>query len=58
MNEEEKIVMQFGGKYPCWDKDQIEVECPDRFNTVSLKDSLLSDYLLWVIKNLTQPFLS
>jgi uncharacterized repeat protein (TIGR04076 family) len=37
MNEEEKIGMQFGGKYPWWDKDQIEVECPDRFNTVSLK---------------------
>jgi len=30
-------VMQFGGKYPWWDKDQIEVECPDRYNTVSLK---------------------
>jgi uncharacterized repeat protein (TIGR04076 family) len=30
-------VMQFGGKYPWWDKDMIEVECPDRYNTVSLK---------------------
>ncbi len=30
-------VMQFGGKYPWWEKDQIEVECPDRSNTVSLK---------------------
>ncbi len=30
-------VMQFGGKYPWWDKDEIEVECPDRYNTVSLK---------------------
>lgn len=30
-------VMQFGGKYPWWDKDTIEVECPDRYNTVSLK---------------------
>jgi len=30
-------VMQFGGKYPWWDKDQIEVECPDRYNTVSLR---------------------
>jgi len=29
--------MQFGGKYPWWDKDQIEVECPDRYNTVSLR---------------------
>jgi uncharacterized repeat protein (TIGR04076 family) len=29
--------MQFGGKYPWWDKDLIEVECPDRYNTVSLK---------------------
>ena len=23
--------MQFGGKYPWWDKDYIEVECPDRY---------------------------
>jgi uncharacterized repeat protein (TIGR04076 family) len=30
-------VMQFGGKYPWWDKEQIEVECPDRYNTVSLR---------------------
>ena len=29
-------VMQFGGKYPWWD-GSIEVECPDRYNTVSLK---------------------
>ena len=29
-------VMQFGGKYPWWDKDSIEVECPDRANPVSL----------------------
>ena len=30
-------VMQFDGKYPWWDKDSIEVECPDRYNVVSLK---------------------
>ena len=30
-------VMQFGGKYPWWEKDCIEVECPDRYNMVSLK---------------------
>jgi len=30
-------VMQFGGKYPWWDQDTIEVECPDRYNVVSLK---------------------
>jgi uncharacterized repeat protein (TIGR04076 family) len=30
-------VMKFGGKYPWWDKDTIEVECPDRYNIVSLK---------------------
>lgn len=30
-------VMQFGGKYPWWDREVIEVECPDRFNTVSLR---------------------
>jgi hypothetical protein len=29
--------MQFGGKYPWWDEDKIEVECPDRYNLVSLK---------------------
>jgi len=29
--------MQFGGKYPWWDKDEIEMECPDRYNTVSLR---------------------
>ena len=29
--------MQFGGKYPWWEKDLIEVECPDRYNTVSLR---------------------
>jgi uncharacterized repeat protein (TIGR04076 family) len=27
--------LQFDGKYPWWDKDSIEVECPDRYNTVS-----------------------
>jgi uncharacterized repeat protein (TIGR04076 family) len=30
-------VMQFDGKYPWWNKDTIEVECPDRYNTVSLR---------------------
>ncbi len=30
-------VMQFGGKYPWWEKDGIEVECPDRYNAISLK---------------------
>lgn len=30
-------VMQFGGKYPWWEKDAIDVECSDRYNTVSLK---------------------
>ncbi len=30
-------VMQFGGKYPWWDRDKIEVECPDRYNTVSIR---------------------
>jgi len=29
--------MQFGGKYPWWDKDEIEVEGPDRYSTVSLR---------------------
>jgi hypothetical protein len=29
--------MQLEGKYPWWDKITIEVECPDRYNTVSLK---------------------
>jgi uncharacterized repeat protein (TIGR04076 family) len=28
--------MQFGGKYPWWIRID-EVECPDRYNTVSLK---------------------
>jgi uncharacterized repeat protein (TIGR04076 family) len=30
-------VMQFGGQYPWWGKDTIDVECPDRYNVVSLK---------------------
>ncbi len=30
-------VMQFGGKYPWWEKDEIDVECPDRYNTVSIR---------------------
>ena len=30
-------VMQFDWKYPWWDKYMIEVECPDRYNTVSLR---------------------
>jgi uncharacterized repeat protein (TIGR04076 family) len=30
-------VMQFDGKYPWWEKDTIEVDCPDPTNTVSLK---------------------
>jgi uncharacterized repeat protein (TIGR04076 family) len=30
-------VMQFGGKYPWWEQETIDVECPDRYNTVSLK---------------------
>lgn len=29
--------MQFGGKYPWWDRDKIEVDCPDRTNTVSIR---------------------
>jgi len=29
-------VMQFGGKYPWWDKNTIEVECSDRYNAISL----------------------
>lgn len=30
-------VMQFGGKYPWADKDELVVECPDRANAVTLK---------------------
>jgi uncharacterized repeat protein (TIGR04076 family) len=30
-------VMQFGGKYPWSDRDAMELECPDRYNIVSLK---------------------
>jgi len=29
--------MQFGGKCPWWDKDMIEVDCPEGCNTVSIK---------------------
>jgi len=29
--------MQFGGKYPWWDQDVLELECPDRYNTVSIR---------------------
>jgi hypothetical protein len=28
--------LQSDGKYPWWDKDFIDVGCPDRYNTVSL----------------------
>jgi len=30
-------VMQFGGKYPWWKRDTMEVECPDHYNAVSLR---------------------
>jgi len=30
-------VMQFDGKYPWWEKDSVDVECPDRYNVLSLK---------------------
>ena len=29
--------MQFGGKYPWWERDLIDLECPDRYNVVSLR---------------------
>ncbi len=28
---------QFGGKLPWWEEDTIELECPDRYNLVSMK---------------------
>jgi uncharacterized repeat protein (TIGR04076 family) len=30
-------VMQFGGKYPWFSRDELVLECPDRQNTVTLK---------------------
>lgn len=30
-------VMQFGGKYPWSEQETMDVECPDRYNTVSLR---------------------
>jgi|GEM_PF-2804785 len=30
-------VMQFGGKYPWWDREKIEVERPYHYNAISLK---------------------
>ncbi len=30
-------VMQFGGKYPWGDAAEMEVECPDRHNAVTLR---------------------
>jgi uncharacterized repeat protein (TIGR04076 family) len=30
-------VMQFGGKYPCGDEDEMILECPDRTNAVKLR---------------------
>jgi uncharacterized repeat protein (TIGR04076 family) len=30
-------VMQFDGKYPWWEKDSADVECPDRYNVLSLR---------------------
>ena len=28
---------QFGGEYPWWEGDTIELECPDKYNLVTLK---------------------
>ncbi|MBN2467511.1 MAG: TIGR04076 family protein [Deltaproteobacteria bacterium] len=28
---------QFGGKFPWWEGDSIELECPDRYNLLTLK---------------------
>ncbi|MBW2596574.1 MAG: TIGR04076 family protein [Deltaproteobacteria bacterium] len=28
---------QFGGDFPWWEGDTIELECPDRFNLLKLK---------------------
>ncbi len=30
-------VMQFGGNYPWGDPDVLEVECPDRYNVLTLR---------------------
>lgn len=30
-------VMQFGGNYPWGDPDSIELECPDRYNLLTLR---------------------
>jgi uncharacterized repeat protein (TIGR04076 family) len=29
--------LQFGGKFPWWEGDAIELECPDRFNLLTIK---------------------
>lgn len=29
--------LQFGGNFPWWEGDAIELECPDRFNLLSIK---------------------
>jgi uncharacterized repeat protein (TIGR04076 family) len=29
--------LQFGGKFPWWEGDSIELECPDRFNLLTIK---------------------
>jgi len=28
---------QFGGKFPWWEGDTIELECPDRFNLLTVR---------------------
>ena len=30
-------VMQFGGKYPWGSGDELTLECPDRYNTVTIR---------------------